>query len=174
MGSEDLRVGDAEREAAIQALGEHFSAGRLTVDEYGERSARVTTAKTAGEVHEQFADLPAPHPALTGQPAPPAPPQPAAPVRQSAWDAVRDREDKAEVERHEERPPVQRAARALVALSGVLGIVLLFTAHTWLFLLLPMVLSMVFGTIWGKGWGGDDHGRQRNRDRRDRRNRYYY
>ena len=31
-----LRIGDAEREAAAQALGEHYAVGRLTRDEYDE------------------------------------------------------------------------------------------------------------------------------------------
>ena len=33
----ELRIGDAEREAAVTALGEHYAAGRLTKDEYDER-----------------------------------------------------------------------------------------------------------------------------------------
>ncbi len=44
----DLRIGDAEREHALRALGEHMGLGRLDVEEYGERSARITTAKTRG------------------------------------------------------------------------------------------------------------------------------
>lgn len=59
---EFLRISDTEREAAVAALGEHMSAGRLNVDEYGERSAQVTTAKTRGDVSAQFSDLPRPHP----------------------------------------------------------------------------------------------------------------
>ena len=34
----ELRIGDAEREATISALGEHYAAGRLTKEEYDERS----------------------------------------------------------------------------------------------------------------------------------------
>jgi DUF1707 SHOCT-like domain len=64
--SGDLRIGDAEREAALHALGEHFSAGRLNVDEYGERSAKVTAAKNQRHLRELFADLPYPHPRLLG------------------------------------------------------------------------------------------------------------
>jgi hypothetical protein len=57
-----LRVGDADREQAIAALGEHMSLGRLTVDEYGERASGLAAAKTRGELSEQFADLPEPGP----------------------------------------------------------------------------------------------------------------
>lgn len=63
----DIRVSDAEREEALAKLGEHMSAGRLDIDEYGERSAKVATAKTRGELLGLFGDLPEPKPAF-GQP----------------------------------------------------------------------------------------------------------
>lgn len=62
MGERDIRIGDAERQRAIELLGEHLSAGRLDVDEYGDRTARVTAAKTRGDVLALFDDLPEPHP----------------------------------------------------------------------------------------------------------------
>ena len=71
----DIRVSDTEREDALGKLGEHMSAGRLDIDEYGERSAKVTAAKTRGELLDLFGDLPEPRPAF-GRPAPP--PVPAA------------------------------------------------------------------------------------------------
>ncbi len=63
----DIRVSDAEREEALTKLGEHMSAGRLDIDEYGERSAKVATAKTRGELLDLFGDLPDPKPTF-GQP----------------------------------------------------------------------------------------------------------
>jgi hypothetical protein len=65
----DIRVSDSEREDALGKLGEHMSAGRLDIDEFGERSAKVTAAKTRGELLELFGDLPEPRPAF-GRPAP--------------------------------------------------------------------------------------------------------
>ena len=53
------RIGDAEREAAASALGEHFASGRLTHEEFDERHARVWSAKTNSELLPLFADLPA-------------------------------------------------------------------------------------------------------------------
>ena len=67
--SSDIRVSDTEREDALGKLGEHMSAGRLDIDEYGERTAKVATAKTRGEVLGLFGDLPEPRPAF-GQPVP--------------------------------------------------------------------------------------------------------
>lgn len=60
----DLRIGDTEREEALEALGQHMAAGRLDIDEYGDRSARVTTARTRSELVALFADLPDPKPAF--------------------------------------------------------------------------------------------------------------
>jgi hypothetical protein len=54
----ELRIGDAEREAAVQALGEHFAAGRLTKDEYDERADLAWSARTASALAPLFADLP--------------------------------------------------------------------------------------------------------------------
>ena len=61
-----IRIGTAERDAAMKALDAHLEAGRLDVDEYGERSARASVATTAPELAELFDDLPAPHPVLPG------------------------------------------------------------------------------------------------------------
>ncbi len=59
-----MRIGDTEREEALNALGEHMSAGRLDIDEYGDRSAGVTAARTRRELVTLFADLPEPKPAF--------------------------------------------------------------------------------------------------------------
>jgi hypothetical protein len=56
------RIGTAEREAAMKALDAHLEAGRLDPEEYGERSARVTEARTAEDLEPLFVDLPEPHP----------------------------------------------------------------------------------------------------------------
>jgi len=53
-----IRIGDAERTAAAQELGEHFAQGRLTPDEHQERLDRVLGARTAAELAPLFADLP--------------------------------------------------------------------------------------------------------------------
>jgi Domain of unknown function (DUF1707) len=53
-----LRAGDADRAAVATVLGQHMSAGRLTMDEYDERLARAYAAKTYGELDQLTADLP--------------------------------------------------------------------------------------------------------------------
>jgi hypothetical protein len=54
----ELRIGDAERDAAVTALGEHYAAGRLTRQEYDERSDLALRARTDSDVRHLFVDLP--------------------------------------------------------------------------------------------------------------------
>jgi Domain of unknown function (DUF1707) len=54
----DLRIGDAERDAAMAQLREHFAAGRLTLDELTERIDGALTAKTQRQIDALMADLP--------------------------------------------------------------------------------------------------------------------
>jgi uncharacterized protein DUF1707 len=55
-----MRIGDAERDAAAADLGEHFTAGRLTLDELHERLESVFAAKTFGQLARIMSDLPGP------------------------------------------------------------------------------------------------------------------
>jgi DNA-binding MarR family transcriptional regulator len=52
------RVGDADRETAAAALGEHFAQGRLTLDELNARLDATLTARTHGELSQAARDLP--------------------------------------------------------------------------------------------------------------------
>lgn len=72
-----VRIGDVEREQALGALGEHFAAGRLSKDEFDERSSAAWAAKTSADLSTLFSDLPA----LT--PAPPA--RSRRPAQRQAW-----------------------------------------------------------------------------------------
>jgi hypothetical protein len=56
----DVRIGDAERDAAMAQLREHFAAGRLTLDELTERIDGALTAKTKRQIDSLMADLPRP------------------------------------------------------------------------------------------------------------------
>ncbi|PSL05404.1 uncharacterized protein DUF1707 [Haloactinopolyspora alba] len=67
-----LRIGDAERDAAVSALGEHYAAGRLTKDEYDERASAVTAARFDADLDPLFTDLPADERAVDTRSATPA------------------------------------------------------------------------------------------------------
>jgi hypothetical protein len=72
-----VRIGDVERENALTALGEHFAAGRLSKEEFDERSSAAWSARTAADLAPLFSDLPS----LT--PAPPA--RSRRPAQRQAW-----------------------------------------------------------------------------------------
>ena len=59
-GPPALRIGDAERDAAAADLGEHYAAGRLSLDELNERLDVVFSSKTFGQLSRIMADLPGP------------------------------------------------------------------------------------------------------------------
>ncbi len=57
-GTGGLRVSDADRDQAISELTSHFQAGRLTSEEFDERSGRALRARTQDELSALLADLP--------------------------------------------------------------------------------------------------------------------
>ncbi|MDU0478147.1 DUF1707 domain-containing protein [Staphylococcus chromogenes] len=58
MSSSNIRLSDAERSRALDALGTHFAEGRLNVAEFEERSGKAAAATTRGELTPLFRDLP--------------------------------------------------------------------------------------------------------------------
>lgn len=159
--SPGLRVGDDDRERALSALGEHMSAGRIDIDEYGERSAKVAAARTRGELAEVFADLPAPHPVF-GAATPAA--EPRAQVQPARSTAVA----------RDERPVMQRVMAGLVPLAFIAGFALFFTVGGWWWFALPFVVLAVGQGFWGKDWEKDPNDRGRRHDRRYERHRRRY
>lgn len=152
--SPDIRIGDADREQALHALGEHMSSGRLTVDEYGERSARVTAAKTRGDLAELFADLPEPRPRLGTPPAAVAQPpsNPPTPKHLAAW---------------VDRPLNQRLVAAIVPVLWVCAVITGIATGIWWFMALPFIATAVGRGLWGQEWEQDRRGRgDRRRERR--------
>jgi hypothetical protein len=81
-GGPQVRIGDAERESAVSALGEHYVAGRLTKDELDERADRAWSARTSGDLAPLFKDLPQLPPPLPVRP-------PRRPSRRRSWRGVR-------------------------------------------------------------------------------------
>ncbi len=79
-----VRAGDADRDAAAAALGEHFAHGRLTLDE---RLDATLTATTHGELSEATRELPN----LTTRPAQASPPGEAGYARGQARPSSRPR-----------------------------------------------------------------------------------
>ncbi|WP_410569156.1 DUF1707 domain-containing protein [Amycolatopsis sp. cmx-4-61] len=156
--SPQLRISDQNRESALSALGEHMTAGRIDIDEYGERSARITAAKTRGELSEIFADLPAPHPQYEDIPRTVAAPEPAAAAPKPSgtpdgWS------------------PAQRFLAAIVPLTWIAAIALIaaVSGHLWPVIFVPIGLTVFGKSMWGHDWNPNhDHRARRDRHLRDR------
>jgi hypothetical protein len=56
--TDEVRVGNAERDAAATRLGAHLTDGRLDWDEYDQRLQAAYAAKTRGDLAKLFLDLP--------------------------------------------------------------------------------------------------------------------
>lgn len=158
---ENLRISDTEREQAVRMLGEHMSIGRLDVDEYGERSAKATAAKTRRELTELFDDLPEPKPtfgpavaAAATAPPPYRPGVDGPPATQNAGD----------------KAPARRNGWAgLVPLSAIVAVILFFTVvHVWWIFLLPAAVGVIGGAIWGDDWRDHQHHHRRDWERYSR------
>ncbi len=141
----EIRISDSEREDALAKLGEHMASGRLDIDEYGERSAKVATAKTRGELLALFGDLPEPKPTF-GQPAP--------------GSAVAPREKTFT----EKFMPVAAPVAAILVIAGVMIVLKVGFFVPFLFLFL------FFNGRWG---GGSSSRRRAMRDRHRRMYRGY-
>ncbi|HEY4018567.1 MAG TPA: DUF1707 domain-containing protein [Pseudonocardiaceae bacterium] len=63
-----MRASDGDRERVVQALQEQVGEGRLTLQEFEERSTAVYEAKTVGDLRKLLADLPVD---VFAQPTPP-------------------------------------------------------------------------------------------------------
>jgi hypothetical protein len=141
-----LRIGNSERDAAIKALDEHLNAGRLDAEEYGQRVAQASVARTRDGLDELFVDLPAPHP--FGVPTPPP-----------AWDGPTAR-PRVMADRAWRRFSTQGLVIRVLALV-VAGIVVIVAIP---FAIVGAVLFFVVFPMLGLGpWG--HHGRPRNRRR---------
>jgi len=55
---QELRVSDADRDQALGELSQAFQAGRITADEFDQRSGRALGARTGKELAALLADLP--------------------------------------------------------------------------------------------------------------------
>jgi hypothetical protein len=52
------RIGDLERNRALELLTRHYEAGRLSFDEFDERTNEAATARTNGELDRVMRELP--------------------------------------------------------------------------------------------------------------------
>ena len=70
----DLRIGDADREAAAASLREHYAQGRLTLEESNQRLDAVFKSTTQSQLNQVTRDLP--HARVPSAPLPVSTPAP--------------------------------------------------------------------------------------------------
>jgi hypothetical protein len=131
--SGNLRVSDADRDRAVAELSSHFEAGRLTMDEFQERSDQALRAKTGADLSALFKDLPR-TPAL----APPAP-VPAGDRPPARWSMV--------------------PFMSVVSVFLVLAVFLLSVSesHHRVIVVLPVIIWLLVVRRLAHAWGGRGH-----------------
>jgi hypothetical protein len=136
-----MRVSDADRDAAVAELSEHYQAGRLTTEEMEERTAKALDAKTGSDLTGLLADLPP-----TGVAAPKAPPA----RQRRRWTAA------------------TTAALVAVAVAALaLGIVLGGGRHGSIHVWFPWwIFPVAFILARRMAWGHRRHHHHRDSDRR--------
>jgi hypothetical protein len=154
------RIGDAERDRAIELLRDHMAEGRLDQLEFDERLTVALSAKTTSDLDPLFSDLPGPRPGTSvipsGTQAPP-------------WQVQNAMAPAA--------PPGGVAATgpkwntALVAATGIawpvtiLLITFAFGWQYWWLIFIPIMIS----SMAGNNRHQSGHHRDRDRDRDHRR-----
>jgi hypothetical protein len=78
----DLRVSDADRDRALAELGKAFQVGRITADEFEQRSGLALRARTGRDLTVLLADLPRDRPPATPATSP-QPPHRAVAIRRA-------------------------------------------------------------------------------------------
>lgn len=124
------RASDADRDVVLAELSEHFQAGRLTQEEFSERSDQALRARTYGELATLMSDLPHTSPAVPPQ-APQVSPQPP-----EQWTPGG-------------RPALAPAIVAVFTFVLALGVLLSMAGHHgsglwWAIIVIPLVLRGVF------------------------------
>jgi hypothetical protein len=121
--SGSLRVSDADRDRAVAELSEHYQAGRLTTEEFEDRTGRALAARTGADLAALFGDLPRRQAPVTSA-------APSAPVSPGwSWPV---------------RLPV-----APVAVLGVVVVLALLSGHAFHVVWLPVVALVVIRLLAG-------------------------
>ena len=121
-----MRLGDAEREAAVAALEAHRIAGRLDPTEYEDRTVKASAARVWADLDPLFADLPEPRP-------------------RPAWVAPHAASPVGRAGPLPDGSGLDRWGQAVVALTPFLALALfLLVVRSWVvFLLIPVVAVLV-------------------------------
>ncbi|WP_022909267.1 DUF1707 SHOCT-like domain-containing protein [Aestuariimicrobium kwangyangense] len=142
------RIGDAERDRAVQELQAHHAAGRLDLAEFDERMQAALQARTNADLVPLFRDLPSTEFSARTLAVPSAPSGAPAPVARSAETSL------------------QRAAKVVVGLMWPLALVINFAfgwEWWWLFIVPAFAAPAILNAV------GLESGRQRRQRQAEQR-----
>lgn len=132
----EMRLSDAERQEALDALSEHVRTGRIDLVEFDERSQKVSTAKFRKDLEALFSDLPEPQPSVlrSVRRLPPQQPHRPQPVPRAS------------------APPMtwqQRLASSAVPIAAIVAAILFFTAARGVIFIfaLPAIVALLVGSL---------------------------
>jgi hypothetical protein len=139
-----LRIGDDERNKAVELLSEHLNDGRLTQTEFNDRLSVVLQAKTPDEVAQAFEDLPGPNPgrpedleSLDEQ------------ERRRAAELLEQAKAKRQVQARID-PKWLAALGVATALAWTAGVVIYFTFYAdWKIFIVPLALTIALVKVKG-------------------------
>jgi hypothetical protein len=142
-----VRIGHAERQAAVEALKHHHEAGRIDSQEYEARSVKAGATRSRAELEALFTDLPLPHGAsgsLEGAHRTVAPEH----ARRGVLNVP------------------EPLATTIVSMAPILAVILFFVTGSWLwFLAIPLVGIVIYGSESSSDRESKAARRKRRRDR---------
>jgi len=148
--AEPVRIGHAERQAAVDALKQHHEAGRIDAMEYEDRSVRAQAARSMPELEALFTDLPQPHPVGSM-------------LSDSASEVAASTAAGSTARGILSIP--EPLATTIVSIAPILAVILFFVTSSWLwFLAIPLVAALVYGPD-GRPGTGPEAAHRRKRDR---------
>jgi hypothetical protein len=141
-GNRTVRIGDRERDRAVECLREHVTAGRLDQTEFEQRIEAALTARFAADLDPLFIDLPAPRPDLPT----------ARSQRESAPTVAPEPKPSVVLTQQPTRPPGLAAWRALTTVVWVAAIVACIASgwHLWFLMLIPLLMGGAMGGGCGR------------------------
>jgi hypothetical protein len=145
---EPLRIGDEERNKAVELLSEHMAEGRLTQAEFNDRLGLVLGAKTAQDLAPVFLDLPGPNP---GRPT----------DLESLEEQERREANQLLAETRADRqvarvdPRLLASVTVAVGLAWTAAVIVYFTGvyHDWKIFIVPIALSIALAKLRGQATG---------------------
>jgi hypothetical protein len=141
---EPIRIGDEERNKAVELLSDHMAEGRLTQSEFNDRLGLVLVAKTAQDLEPLFVDLPGPNPG-----------RPADLERMEEQDRREANallaKDKAERQVAKADPRLIAALTVAVGLAWTATVIIYFSLYgDWKIFIVPIALSIALAKLKGQ------------------------